>query len=147
MKDQQPEKEFLVLKCHLDVTPAEAFRAWSDPTELAQWWGPEEGDKSVVVDIDVRPGGSYHIVTNALSGDEYDFSGEYREVVPNKKVSFTWATGHEKGSSTVTAELASEGDGTNLVLTHQGLATKEERDGCRKGWQGALQKLERQLNT
>jgi len=147
MKQQQPAKEFLILKCHLDASPSEAYRAWVDPIELGRWWGPDEGDKNVLVDIDVSKGGQYHIVTKAPSGDEYDFSGEYREVIPNEKISFTWETGNEKQGSIVTAELKSEGDGTELTLTHQGLADESERDNCRNGWQGALDKLERQLSA
>jgi uncharacterized protein YndB with AHSA1/START domain len=142
----KPEKEFLVLKCHLDVTPANAFRAWTDPTELGRWWGPDDGDKNLVIDLDPTKGGRYHIATRAPNGDQYDFNGEFREVIPNETISFTWDTGSEKKGSTVTAELRSDADGTELTLTHEGLGNASERDGCRRGWQGALRKLERLLS-
>ena len=138
-----PDNEYLILKRHLDATPADVYRAWADPALLKTWWGPDKGDRNLIVDVDVRVGGNYHIVTQAPNGQQYDFSGEYREVQPDKRISFTWNTTGERVGSTVTAEIAADGDKTELTLTHQGLSTREERDGCKQGWQGALNKLER----
>lgn len=138
-----PSRQFLILKRHFDVSPANVYRAWSDPSQLRNWWGPDEDDKNILVDTDVRVGGVYHIVTKAANGDRYNFTGEYREVVPDKKLSFTWNTGVEEEGSIVTAEVEDNGAGTTLTVTHEGLSNADEREGCEHSWQGALQKLRR----
>ena len=135
-------KTQLTLKRHFDVSPEIAYRAWVDPEQLETWWGPNELEENEVESLDVRVGGSYHIVTNAASGDRYNFRGQYREIIPNKKISFTWDTAEHR-ECVVTAEFGADSTGTNLTLRHLGLANAEERESYREGWEGALEKLER----
>jgi uncharacterized protein YndB with AHSA1/START domain len=45
------------------------------------------------------------------------------EVIPGKKLSYTWRYEGYEGNSTVTFELFPEGDKTRLKLTHEGLET------------------------
>jgi uncharacterized protein YndB with AHSA1/START domain len=45
------------------------------------------------------------------------------EVIPNKKLSYSWHYKDYEGSSVVTFELFDEGDKTRLKLTHEGLET------------------------
>lgn len=67
-------------------------------------------------------------------GFEFEFSGgkddvQYRhlckvlEVVPQKKLSYSWQYDKETGSSILTFELFPEGKNTRLKLTHSGLET------------------------
>lgn len=43
------------------------------------------------------------------------------EVIPNKKLAYTWRYKDYPGNSTVTFELFDEGDHTRLKLTHEGI--------------------------
>lgn len=45
------------------------------------------------------------------------------EVIPNKKLQYTWSYDGYEGNSVVTFELFAEGDKTRLKLTHAGLET------------------------
>lgn len=45
------------------------------------------------------------------------------EVVPESKLAHTWKYEGYEGDSLLTFELADEGDGTRLTLTHSGLGT------------------------
>jgi uncharacterized protein YndB with AHSA1/START domain len=45
------------------------------------------------------------------------------EVIPNKKLAYSWRYDGYAGNSIVTFELFPEGDTTRLKLTHQGLET------------------------
>ena len=45
------------------------------------------------------------------------------EVVPLKKLSYSWRYDQEEGNSKVTFELLPEGERTRLKLTHEGLET------------------------
>ena len=37
------------------------FAAWTDPKQMAQWWGPDTFTNPVC-ELDVRPGGAYRTV-------------------------------------------------------------------------------------
>ena len=79
----------LTIKRRFKATPAQVFKAWTEPAQLAQWMGGPE-ITSVDAKADVRVGGRYQIrMTKA--NDEHNVSGVYREVVPNEKLVFTWA--------------------------------------------------------
>lgn len=83
-------------------------------------------------------------------GFEFTFNGENEgrvfvhlcrilEVVPLKKLKYTWSYEGEKGMSHLTFELFPEGEGTRLKLTHEGLESfPQNRDYRREnfveGW-------------
>ena len=60
-------------------------------------------------------------------GDDGDkkwlHAGKITEVVPGKKLSYTWSYPGYAGESVVTFELFAEGNKTRLKLTHAGLET------------------------
>lgn len=128
---------------HINASPAEVFADWTEPKRVQRWWGPDDGDRSDVQTFDVRSGGRYHVATHAPNGDTYNFTGEFKDVVPGKRVSFTWEVDDPQDQSIVTAEVEREGDGTLLTLKHAGFSKKSTCDGCEQGWGGALDKLER----
>jgi len=65
------------------------FRAWTDPEELKQWWGPE-GCSTPIAEIDLRVGGKYRFGMKPLEGDLIFVSGTYREIRPPEKLVYTW---------------------------------------------------------
>ena len=73
--------------------------------------------------------------------------GEYRELQPGKKIVFTWQWEDEEDwenhVSIVTVELDDADSGTELRLTHEQLPNEESRDGHTRGWNSALDKLEK----
>jgi uncharacterized protein YndB with AHSA1/START domain len=73
--------------------------------------------------------------------------GEYRELQPNKKIVFTWQwqddEDWEDRESVVTVELSDRDGGTELRLSHEQLPNEQSRDGHTRGWNSALDKLER----
>ena len=72
----------------LDAPRDRVWRAWTDPRELAQWWGPH-GFTNPVAEADVRPGGSLRIVMRSPEGEEFPMSGEFLEVDPPARLVFT----------------------------------------------------------
>jgi uncharacterized protein YndB with AHSA1/START domain len=66
----------------------QVWRAWTDPRHLAAWWGPE-GLTNPVCEVDVRPGGSIHIVMRDPDGTDYPMRGEFREIVAPERLVFT----------------------------------------------------------
>jgi len=110
---------------------------------VKRWMGPGEV-KVVHAESDARVGGRYRWHMKSPEGNEHDVSGVYREIVADKKLVFTWAwkTAPEQ-ETLVTVVLKPDGDGTLLTLTHEQFADEESRDGHNRGWNGALDKLEK----
>lgn len=138
-----PAKPSLTLKRRLDAPPATVFSAWTEPEKLAQWMGPE-GVEVTHAEADLRVGGRYRIVMRSPDGEDHEVSGEYREIVPDEKLVFTWAwASTPERESLVTICLKPDGAGTLLTLLHERFADEEARDHHKSGWTGALDKLGR----
>jgi uncharacterized protein YndB with AHSA1/START domain len=141
------EKPSLVLTRFYPVEPEKVWRAWTDPQALKRWWGPGGAEPVAVADLDLRKGGRFRIVFGGAQGTDHEVQGSYREVVPNRKLVFTWTwprTTPER-ESVVTIELKKVPRGTELVFRHEQLFDESVRDGHRRGWTESLVKLERLL--
>jgi len=100
-----------------------------------------------VVQLDVRVGGRLRIVFGGPQGNDHEVQGVYKEVVPNRKLVFTWTwprTTPER-ESLVTILFKADGGGTELDFVHSQLFDESVRDGHRRGWTEAFVKLERFL--
>ena len=138
------ERPSLALVRNLDAAPAKVWRALTEPEMLKKWMAPDDAFKVPVAEAQVRVGGRYHIVMISPDGEEHDVSGVYREIVPNRKLVYTWAwkTTPER-ESVVTIELRAAGSGTELTLRHEQFADEEARNRHEHGWKGCLARLER----
>lgn len=135
----------LTLKRRINASPARVYAAWTDPGQVARWWGPE-GAVVLRAEIDLRVGGRFRKITRTLDGEEHEVSGVYRELVPEKKLVFTWAwRTTPQRQSLVTVLLKEEHGGTLLTLIHEQFFDEAARDRHRFGWTGALDSLERLL--
>jgi uncharacterized protein YndB with AHSA1/START domain len=140
------EKPSLTLSRSYPVAPEKVWRAWTDPEAIKRWWGP--GNEPVsLAELDVRVGGRFRIVFGGPEGKAHECAGVYREVVPNRKLVFTWAWPNStpERESLVTITLRAAGKGTELVFLHEQFFDETIRDDHKRGWSGALDKLERFL--
>jgi uncharacterized protein YndB with AHSA1/START domain len=138
-------KPSLTLKRRIKAAPAQVFEAWTDPKKLVQWFGPNECVAgSARADMDVRSGGRYRVSFRTEDGEYHEVGGVYREVVPERRLVFSWAWhSTPERESLVTVTLAKDGDGTMLTLHHEQFFDQKARDGHERGWSGTLEKLER----
>jgi uncharacterized protein YndB with AHSA1/START domain len=135
---------------HTFAAPRErVFRAFTDPEELKQWFGPTDGHAVPVAEVDLRVGGRYRIDMRGPSGSLYRIVGEYREVRPPERLVYTWRweIGQDVGENLVTVEFRERGDATEVVLTHEAFPTANARDGHEGGWIGSLGRLERRIGS
>jgi uncharacterized protein YndB with AHSA1/START domain len=131
----------LTLVRRLRASPAKVWAAITQPEQMILWWGPDAGPTLSAV-ADVRPGGRFSVVFRLLSGDEHNPTGVYREVVPEKLLTFTWEwPGAPERESLVTFRLAPTADGCELTLTHEQLPDEAARESHALGWAGLLDKL------
>ena len=138
-------KPSLTIRRRFKVPPERVYRAWTDPAEIARWFGPG-GNIVQEATFDARAGGQFMIHARSPEGEEHRVSGTVREAIPNSKVVYTWAwQSTPERQSLVTVEFKPDGDGTLLVLTHEQFFDEGARDRHNMGWNAALDKFEAYL--
>jgi uncharacterized protein YndB with AHSA1/START domain len=135
-------KPSLILKRRIKAPPTKVYAAWTDPKKMMHWWGSDDGP-TLHTEANVQVGGHFRARFRTMDGKEHECSGVYQEVVPDRKLAFTWNwAGPPERESLVTVYLKPDGDGTLLTLTHEQIVDDTMHDYFR-GWTGALDKLER----
>ena len=111
----------------IKASPAKVWAAITQPELMMQWWGPDAGP-TLRAEADVRPGGRFSVVFRLLNGEEHNPTGIYREVIPEKKLVFTWdLPGIREPESLVTFRLEPVDGGTRLTLLHEHLPDEDAR--------------------
>ena len=130
--------EPFVIERELDAPVATVWSAITDQTAIKKWFFEFEEFKPEV-------------------GFEFQFSGEDKgvtflhhckvtEVVPQKKLAYSWRYDGYEGDSLVTFELFPVGDKTRIKLTHTGLETFPKlpsfaKENFAKGWTSLIGEL------
>lgn len=142
----QSQSPRLVIERRYDAAPEAVFQAWTDPQALSKWFGPEETQAVLEVDVDLRVGGRYRIAFVTSDGERHDVSGVYREVDFPRRLSFTWAwRSTPERESLVTIRLEPAAGGTRLLFCHERFFDQAARDNHERGWSGTFHKLDRFL--
>ena len=139
-------KPSLTIKRRFRAPPARVFAAWTEPAQIARWFGP--GKIHIIEAVfEARAGGRFFVHGREPdSGEDHRVSGVVQEVTPNAKVVYTWAwQSTPERQSLVTVEFKPDGDGTVLTLTHEQFFDEGARDRHNMGWTAALEKLEAYL--
>src|SRR5262245_3221633 len=112
------------LEIRINASPDTVFALLTDLARMKTWLAE-------FVDADPRPGGLFRISGPAGVSIE----GTYLEVVPNRKVVFTWGgvEGLKPGQSTVEFAIEPDGAGTLVRLRHFGL-TGPAVEAHHRGW-------------
>ncbi|MET8678128.1 SRPBCC domain-containing protein [Streptomyces sp. NPDC004647] len=126
------------------------FRALTEPQKLAKWWGPD-GFTIPSVESDLRPGGGYRIAMQPPEGDLFYLVGEFLEVDPPERLSYTfrWEDPDPEDRETVVAlSLRDIGEtSAELVFTQGDFATERRRALHDEGWTQGLNKLEELMSS
>ena len=92
------------------------FRVFTDPAYAPFLWGTDPANVTIE-EMDVRPGGRYSIVVNGPDDSSTRFFGEYREVVPLRRVVNTFNVTALPGVVSIeTDEFESVEGGTRLTV-------------------------------
>jgi uncharacterized protein YndB with AHSA1/START domain len=125
------------------------FAAWTDPKQMAQWWGPT-GFTNPVCEMDVRPGGAILIHMRAPDGTIYPMTGMFVEIVPPERLVFTATPLDEDGNAmfeNLNTVIFSERDGKTTValrveVVKSSAAAEQHLAGMEVGWKLTLDRLE-----
>jgi uncharacterized protein YndB with AHSA1/START domain len=137
-------KPSLALKRRFKASPAQLFEAWTQPQKMIRWWGVTDHPSAPIAEADLKVGGRFHVQFHTPDGERHSVSGVYREVVPDRKLVFSWAwQSTPERESQVTIDLKPDGDSTILTLTHEQFFDEKACDDHRRGWTLALDNLEK----
>src|SRR6266516_4842715 len=116
----------LEMKRVLPAAPPVVFRWFSDPDELAKWWGPE-GFTISSLDFNPRAGGTYRIEMQPPDGDSFYLTGEFRVVDPPTRLAYTFAwedPDPDDVETLVELSFRDLGESTEVVLTQRTFRTE-----------------------
>ena len=147
------ERELTIARV-FDAPRKVVFAAWTDPKQVAQWWGPT-GFTNPVCELDVRPGGAILIHMRAPDGTVYPMSGVYKEIVEPERLVFTSNALDKDGKAifeNVNTVIFSEQDGkTTVTLRVEVLKSSagavQHLAGMEMGWKLTLDRLGEYLKT
>jgi len=113
---EQLAKTPIVIDRSFDAPIETVWKAITDIDQMKQWYMPALDSFKPEVGFETQF--SIH-----HAGKDFLHLWKVTEVVPGKKITYSWKCGGNPGDSFVTFELFSEGDKTRLKLTHTGLET------------------------
>ena len=125
----------------------EVFAAFTDPEQLASWWGPE-GFIVPSLRFEPRAGESYRIEMQPPDGDPFSLTGVFRRVEPPARLDYTfvWEDPDPDDVETpVGLSFSDRGDSTAVSLTQGPFKTEARRALHRDGWRDCFDRLERML--
>ena len=149
MTSKTEEKTSLEIKRFINAPRERVYKAWTDPAQLKEWWGPEDV-RTIKIDSDVRVGGKYRWELVNSEGEEMSVFGEYLELTPGRRIAFSWKWDDDENweahDSIVTVELSDRDGGTEVRLIHEKLPSEASRDRHTEGWTSVLDRLENFFN-
>ncbi len=107
--------EAVVIERTFNAPVERVWKALTDVDEMRQWYFD-------VKEFRPEVGSEFEFVVEH-EGMTYHHLCRVTEVIPQKKVAYTWRYKGHEGDSLVTFELFADGDKTRLKLTHAGLET------------------------
>jgi len=124
----------------IDAPRERVFEAWTDPDQLAEWWGPAGfSTPRSSVSIDARPGGEWTATmkSNGDDGTEVPFHGVYEKLESPAVLSFTLIDDTHVDpdkAELVTVVFNDQGEKTELVFRQIGYLPDEQIEPSRQGW-------------
>ncbi|MGA9658250.1 MAG: SRPBCC domain-containing protein [Asticcacaulis sp.] len=107
------------------------FDAYSRPDLVMKWWAPKAlGVEMISVEANVKVGGRFRYVIKAPNQNEAVFSGDYTEVEPHTRLSYTQLyepMAHVAGPAIVVVNF-SETDGHTDVIFRETYPSQFVRD-------------------
>jgi uncharacterized protein YndB with AHSA1/START domain len=141
---QSPAVAALVLRRTYPVPRERVFAAWTNPEIAARFLGPGE-IKATVAKMDVKVGGTFSIAMDISENERFVASGTYLEVNAPKRLVMTWRWEEddpaEEYDSLLSLDFNERNGATELVLTHEKIASVESRARHEEGWTAIIDQL------
>lgn len=162
--EKNPANDFVITRI-FNAPRDKVWRAWTERTQLMQWFGPK-GFTMPVATMDFRSGGSFHYALRAADGAEMWGKWVFKEIVAPQKLvmitSFADAQGKVTRHSmaptwpleTYSTTMLVEKDGKTELTIHWAPLNaseleiktfKEGHSSMNQGWGGTFEQLDTYL--
>ena len=126
------------------------FAAWASAEAKSHWFAGASGWTVQVRELDFRVGGREQVVGRKPNGSVSKFDARYHEIVPNERIVYVYdmhANDVRTSVSLATIEFKGRNEGTELVITEQGVFLDgiDDARGREHGTNILVDQLERAL--
>ena len=136
------DNELLIVRT-FNAPPSVVFALWSSAEHMKRWMGPKNFT-CPEAEVDFHIGGTYRAMIKSAEYGENWFAGVYREIVPDKRLVFTfiWENeGPSAGVETLVTITFEERAGKTVQTFHQvPFRDVERRDSHVGAWSEAFDK-------
>ncbi len=144
-----PDQDAIVSEIHIAAPPERVFQALIDPKQVRQWW---TGDQCPIESfaMEAKAGGRWHYETKQGTYEvngvtKFHCDGEVLEYDPPRRLAYSWFANWQddpKARTVVRWELTPKAGGTQVKMTHSGLAKLPiARKDYSGGWPGLIAQL------
>jgi uncharacterized protein YndB with AHSA1/START domain len=151
MADTTPSEELVITRI-FDAPRELVYQAFTDPDQLAQWFGPVGWSvPRDTVEIDARAGGleRFTMVSDDDPSQASPVNATFTEVVVNELLVSTerWegVPGRQDGGTMRTRIELHDEDGKTRLVLRQGPYTEDMAPMAREGWTSSFTKLDKLL--
>ncbi len=138
----------VIVETIFKASPQRLFDAWTTPTELVKWFGPETRDLSRA-EIDLQIGGAWRFIYEANDRHSDILEGEYQTIEAPKCLVFSWShsrifnDGRRETTSPSQVAISFEQVelGTRMRLVHSLVKRESGRLGIAGGWHVGFERL------
>ncbi len=129
----------------IDASLKLVYEAWTDPEQLKHWFAPRPFTLTVK-SMDLRPGGRFEMSMRGPNGEDFPFTGTYREIDPPAKLSWTGEFPDMPKDSITTLITFTEEGGKTRVRARQTFSmlsptAKHATAGAKQGWGMTMDQL------
>jgi uncharacterized protein YndB with AHSA1/START domain len=123
----QPGDPFLDIERDFDATPAQVFRAYTDPELLPRWVGPRDRTMELL-EFEPRSAGRYRYVHRGDDGMEAYFHGVFHTVAKDTRIIQTFEYEGAPGQVCLESVTFAAHDGLTRVHTRSVFPSVQARD-------------------
>jgi uncharacterized protein YndB with AHSA1/START domain len=130
MPEENKPNEIRFIRSY-DAPVQAVWDAWTDPDQIAQWWGPR-GFTTTTHSKDLRPGGSWIYTMHGPDGTDYPNRADYLEVEVFAKLVYDHGVSEDQPPFFRVTVLFSESKGKTKMEMSMTLPTPEAVEETRK---------------
>lgn len=138
----------LTMNRNFKASKQSVYEAWTNKEALVSWFAASSEMTTIIHGLSLSVGGEYRIEMREPDGTSHIIHGQYVALTPYDQIVFTWEweSDEEHVNSLVTIDLSDNNGTTDMVLTHEKLASQESVDLHSEGWLGCLAQLDNYMN-
>jgi uncharacterized protein YndB with AHSA1/START domain len=133
MKERRTAHDTFVIDRTFAFDREVVFASFASAAAKSQWFAGPAGWQMLVREMDFRPGGDEKVAGRFPDGRVSSFAAHYYDIVPNERIVYTYEmhlNDLKISVSLATIEFKEHQDGTQLVITEQGVFL-DDFDGAR----------------